>query len=229
VSADTAAARLKLQLWFSPSFPVGAFAYSHGLEKAAEAGLVHDRESLQSWCLDLLERGSIRNDLILAAAAWGAVAAGDAAALHEAAEVGSALHPSAERRLETLTQGGSFLAAIEAAWPSSALDMLRVTWDGPVTYPIATAVAAAGHDIGLAAFLDSYVAAFLGNLTSAAIRLSLVGHTDAQRILAALTPAATVAAQAAATLKLDDLGGSCLSADLCSLEHETQYTRLFRS
>ena len=216
---------LLLQIWLSPTFPVGAFAYSHGLERAAGAGYVRDQGSLTEWLSDLFANGSIRNDLILAAAAWRAVMASDMAALHAAAALALALHPARERRLESVTQGGSFLIAVCAAWPVPALEALS----GETAYPIAVAAAAAGHGVALVPLLEAYAAAFVSNLTSAAIRLSVIGQTDAQRILASLMSTLTAGALAASISSLDDLGGAAWSADLCALEHETQYTRLFRS
>ena len=216
---------LLLQIWFSPSFPVGAFAYSHGLERAVEAGFIRDRGSLTVWLADLFAHGSIRNDLILAAAAWRAATANDTQALWDVAELAAALHPAAERRLESLTQGSSFVVAVKAAWPTSALATLM----DETTYSVAVAATAAGHGIALLPLLEAYAAAFVANLTSAAIRLSVIGQTDAQRILADLLPTLSLAARAAATSTLDDLGSATWSADLCALEHETQYTRLFRS
>ena len=107
----------QLLVWLSPAFPVGAFAYSHGLEKAVEKGLIKDRPTLGAWLEDLIDHGSLRNDLILLAAAWRAATRQNAAELSEIAELAAAFQPSAERRLETITQGGSFLLQIDAAWP----------------------------------------------------------------------------------------------------------------
>ncbi len=221
--------RRLLQIWFSPSFPVGAFAYSHGLERAVDAGLISDRASLTGWIEDLFAYGSIRNDLVLAAAAWRAAATADANALAETAELAAAFHPSAERKLESVTQGGSFLDAIDAAWRTGTIRRLHMFWPGEVAYPVAVSVAAAGHGIALDALLEAYAVAFVGNLASAAIRLSVIGQTDAQHLLADLlnTMDRTTAATASSTLA--DLGSATFSADLCSMEHETQYTRLFRS
>jgi urease accessory protein len=220
---------LLLQLWLSPLFPVGAFAYSHGLERAAEARLITDRASLAAWIGDLVAHGSIRNDLIILTAAWHATSSADWDALSQIAELAAALHPSAERRLESVTQGGSFLDAIEAAWPGPKLsgwDRLRANG---IAFPVAVAMSAANHGIALRPLLEAYATAFAGNLVSAAIRLSLIGQTDGQRILSGLLLAINGAASLAAASSLDDLGSSTWSADLCSLEHETQYTRLFRS
>ena len=223
------AASLPLLLWLSPSFPVGAFAYSHGLEWAHEAGEVTDRASLQAWLGDLLDHGAARNDAILLACAFGAAADGDGEALAAVAELALALATSAERRLEATTQGDAFVSTIARAWPCPAIDRLRQAWPGPVAYPVALGVAAAGHAIPLGETLPAFALGFLSNLVSAAVRLGIVGQTDGQRVLAALLPAAEELAALAAGATLDDLGGAAFRSDLASLRHETQYTRLFRS
>jgi urease accessory protein len=219
----------QLLLWLSPAFPVGGFAFSHGLEWAVEKGWVKDRASLEAWLADLATLGSLANDLILLAAAWRAASAGDDDALREAAELAVALQPSAERHLEAVTQGGAFVAQIEAAWPCSAVTRLKEVKGGEIAYCTAVAAAAAGHGIALGSVLLGYGLAFASNLVSAAVRLGVVGQTDGQRVLAALVPVIEATVRRASTSTLDDLGGACWRSDLASLQHETQYTRLFRS
>ena len=218
-----------LQIWLSPAFPVGAFAYSHGLEKAAEFSWVRDRVTLEDWLRDLVAHGSLRNDLILLAAAWTASTREDDRGLAEAAELSVAFQPSAERHLETTQQGRSFLGVIEAAWPCDAIARLKSVALAEVGYPVAVGVAAAVHGVPLSATLSAYGLAFAGNLVAAAVRLSIIGQTDGQRIIAALLPAIEAAAAFAATATLEDLGGAAFRSDIASLAHETQYTRLFRS
>ncbi|HEV7259685.1 MAG TPA: urease accessory protein UreF [Bosea sp. (in: a-proteobacteria)] len=223
------AAHLPLMVWLSPSFPVGAFAYSHGLEWAFESGDLHDAATLQDWLEALVSHGSLRNDLILFACAARAVETGDDAALVEIAELALALANSAERRLETVTQGNAFVTALRAAWPCAAIDRLKAAWAGDVAYPLAVATASAGHGLPLAASLEAYGLAFVANLVSASVRLGIVGQTDGQKVTAALVPAVQVAAAGAAPATLGDLGGCTLRSDIASLRHETQYSRLFRS
>jgi urease accessory protein len=222
-------ALLPLMVWLSPAFPVGGFAYSHGLEWAFEAGDLTDAEGLADWLDALIEHGALRNDLILFAASWRASGEGDGKALRDVAELALALANSAERRLETVTQGNAFAMAIAASWPCASLDALRAAWPGDVAYPVAVGVAASGHGLPLPPSLEAFALAFVANLVSAAVRLGIVGQTDGQRVIARLAPALREAAARAGQETLDDLGGCVFRSDLASLQHETQYSRLFRS
>lgn len=222
-------ALLPLMIWLSPSFPVGGFAYSHGLEWAFESGDLTDAPGLADWLGALVEHGSLRNDLILFAAAWRASGDGDAQALKEVAELALALANSTERRLEAVTQGNAFVAAAAASWPCASLDALKTAWPGDVAYPVAVAVAASGHGLPLLASLEAFSLAFVANLVSAAVRLGIVGQTDGQRVTAGLAPLLRSAAARAEAAALDALGSCAFRSDLASLRHETQYSRLFRS
>lgn len=213
---------LALSIWLSPAFPVGAFAYSHGLEWAVDSGLVTDATGLQGWIGDLLRQGSGRSDAVLLAQAWRVAGTAE---LAEVAELALALSPSRERRLESGAQGSAFVLAARAAWPCATLDAL----DGEVAYPVAIGAAAAGHGAPLAATLEHYLLGFVANLVSAAVRLGPIGQTDGQRILAACLPAIRAAAAFAERSTLEDLGSATLASDLSSMQHETQYSRLFRS
>lgn len=219
----------RLQVWLSPSFPIGGFAYSHGLELAAERGWVVSRQSLEAWLRDLIEVGSIRNDCIILAATWRAARTGDRCSLREINDLAVALQPSAERHLESVTQGGAFLSTMGAAWSVPGLDILAQALGEDVALPVAVGVSSAAHDIALEGTLTAFAIAAVGNLISAAIRLSVVGQTDGQRVMAAcVTPIERIVSLACAS-RLDDVGGVALRSDLASMMHETQYSRLFRS
>ena len=225
----TETAGLPLLVWLSPSFPVGAFAYSHGLEWAVEAGDINNAATCESWISDLLVHGSGYNDAIIMAAAYRAVTIRDRATLGVVAELAVAMQPSSERHLEATAQGNAFLTAARAAWEVPSLAFLKSAWDGDVAYPVAVGALSAGHDIPLSTTLDAFLLAFSATLVSAAVRLGPIGQTDAQRILAALMPTIRKMAILASTSTLDDLGSAAFRSDLASLRHETQYTRLFRS
>jgi urease accessory protein len=223
---------LILQTWLSPAFPVGGFAYSHGLEWAVEDGSVRDLDSLVTWLGGVLHHGAGRSDAILLAHAWRAVSAGDLDGLDAVAALSAALQPTRERRLEAVAQGEAFLKAVRATWPAPALEAAAAALARaalPMPLPVAIGAAAAAHGLPLPATLAAAVVAFLANLSSAAVRLVPLGQTDGQRAIAAVMSDALAVAVEAETAPLDEVGGASFRADVASALHETQYTRLFRS
>jgi urease accessory protein len=207
-----------LMQWLSPSYPVGGFSYSHGLEWAVEAGDVTDAAGFQAWLADVLEYGTGRNDAILLAAAYRAE---NEATLAHVDAIARALAPSSERLLETTAQGAAFVRTTADIW---AMDIPALC------YPVAVGRAAALIGVALEQVLPLYLHGFASNLTGAAMRLVPLGQTEGQRVLAAMTPLCDLLAQEAlAGAGLDDLGGCTVMADIAAMKHETQYTRLFRS
>jgi urease accessory protein len=218
---------LRLMAWLSPAYPVGGFAYSHGLEWAVEAGIVADEAGLSEWLGDVLERGSGRNDLILAAHAHAAV--GEGAVLEAVNDLALAMAPSRELHLETSQQGRSFLDATRAAWPCSGLDAVAAALPGPVALPVAVGAAASAHGMARGPVLAAYGLAFVQAIVSAALRVAPIGQAAGTRVVAALAPRVVALAEAVEPLGLDALGSATLMVDLGSFRHETQYSRIFRS
>lgn len=220
----------RLLAWLSPAYPIGAFSYSHGVETAVEEGFITDRATLVAWLESVLERGTGLVDGALFAAAWRAVNGADWVAFDATAERAAAWRGTSEMALESRQQGGSFLSITRTAWPHPALDAAHERTGGELALPVAVALAAAAHGIALESALGGYLHAFAANLISAAVRTVPLGQTDGQRALAALEPAVRRTAGAAlVAASLDDIGTSTPLLDWCSLRHETQYTRLFRS
>jgi urease accessory protein len=215
----------RLMSWLSPSYPVGAFAYSHGLEHAVEAGRVTDLMTLTAWVDAVLVHGTGSVDGPLFRETYATVWMSDWPRLDEIAALGTAFQASAEFALESRSQGAAFLKATRAAWPADALDQLG---EGAV-YPVAVAAACAAHKIGLEDGLSAYFHAFAANLVSAGVRLVPLGQSDGQAALAALETSVARAQERAMTIPLDDLGSAAPLIDFDSMFHETQYSRLFRS
>lgn len=225
----TSAALYRLMAWLSPAYPVGAYSYSCGIEWAVEAGDIGDVATLRDWLSVMMENGSGLSDGIFLVHAHRSADERREKDLREIAELAAAFAPSKERHLETTAQGRAFVDATRAAWPCETLDLLTKVWDGPVAYPVAVGVAAAGHAIAVRAALHAFLHAIAANWISAGVRLIPLGQTDGQRALAELEPAIIATAERALKSSLADLGGAALRADLASMRHETQYTRLFRS
>jgi urease accessory protein len=224
-----ATALYRLMAWLSPAYPIGAFSYSGGIEWAVEAGDITDAATLRQWLAVVIADGGGFCDAVFLAHAHRAAAACDDVALRAVVELAAAFAPSKERHLETTAQGRAFLDTTREAWPAPALDRLPAIWDGAVALPVAVGVAGAGHGIALDAVLHGYLQAFAANLVSAGVRLIPLGQTDGQRMLAALEPVVRTTAERALAAGLDDLGSASFRADLASMRHETQHTRLFRS
>lgn len=223
---------LRLMTWLSPSFPVGGYTYSHGIEYAVEEGLVKDVASLAQWIEGILRFGGGRIDADLFRAAWMAVDDGDDMALADVVAWADALRGSAETALESRSQGLAFLDTVRTVWPDPWLDIWAAALADAVVRPAhAVAVAAAAACLGapLRESLAAYLQAFTANLVSAGVRLVPLGQTDGQRTIARLEPAVIAAADATLTRRREDWGGSAVMADWTSMMHETQYTRLFRS
>jgi len=208
---------LALSQWLSPTFPVSAYAYSHGLEAAIASGAVNDGAGTEAWVATIIEVGSGRTDAILLAAAL------KGADLGRLSDIAQALASSAERWEETRAQGAAF-AATRRAMGSEVPDR---------PYPLAVAEAALTLSLAPEVVVSLYLQALTTTLVSAAVRFVPLGQAEGQRILARIAPRLEAQAQSAVALAADDvedaLGGAAFAADLSAMEHETQEVRLFRT
>jgi len=195
-----------------------------------EDGTIRTAADLRAWIGDILDHGAGRSDGMLLAAAWRAARAGEMQELRAVAELAYALQPSKERRLEAGAQGRAFAKAIGDTWAAPTLSALAGDLDpDPVAYAVAVGTAGADHGLPLPPLTEAYLTAFVANLVSAAVRAVPLGQTDGQRVIRDLAEPVAATAAAALAAELDDIGGCALRADIGSMAHETQYTRLFRS
>jgi urease accessory protein len=206
---------LTLVQWLSPAFPVGGFAYSHGLEWAISECQVANGDSLEGWLSDIVEHGSGRADAVLLSRAMDALA--DLSLL---AATARALAASHERWTETRDQGRAFTEAV------NALTGQRFP---PAALPVAVGRAARALALPPARVAALYLHAFASNLVSAAVRFVPLGQTEGQRVLAALHPLIGRVAREAAATPLDAIGSGVPGADLAAMHHETQAVRIFRT
>lgn len=214
-------ALLRLLTWLSPAFPVGAFAYSGGLERAVRDGLA-GADALSVWIACLMRCGTVWNDAVFLAQAHRAFE--DRDRLAELADLAGALAGSRERHAETLALGEAFLDAA-GAWPHPVLSMLPQG----TAYPVVVGAVAGAHGVSLQAALAAFLHAASSQAVSAAIRLGVTGQRGGMAILADLEELTGACAARACAATLEDLGGAAIAADIASLRHETQTTRLFRS
>lgn len=219
----------RLLTWASPSYPIGAFSYSHGLEWLVEQEQVTDKETLGSYIADVLALGAAGTDACFLAHAHRAAAARDRHLMSEVASLAASYGATKELRQETLLQGRAFFETTKEVWPCDAIDWCDSVWSGPMAYPIAVGVAAGGQKIPLNDTLAAFLHAVTANLVSAGVRLVPLGQTDGQRVVAQCEPLVVKAVDRALFQDLDEIGNGAFVIDLASMNHETQYTRLFRS
>lgn len=216
------AALQKLLTWLSPAFPVGAFAWSAGLETAMASRAVADPGALQNWLEGNLAHGGLHTDAILLAHAHRA--AGEAEALAELAELCLALTSAAERHAELLSTGTAFVAAA-GAWPAEVFARLPE----PCPYPIAVGAIAAAHGIPVRDTLLAFLTAAVHSQVSVAVRLVPLGQTAGLAVMAALEPNIAALAARVEAETLADLGTIAYATDIAQMRHETLEPRIFRS
>ena len=206
---------LTLAQWLSPAFPVGGFAWSHGLEAVIAAGEVGDAAELEAWITAVLDRGSGRADAVLLCAALD-----DEADLARLDALARALAASRERWEETVAQGTAFAETVGAL---TGRDL------APMALPVAVGTAARGLGLAKPQVAAFYLQAFVGNLVSAAVRFVPLGQTEGQRVLQTLRPTILAIAEEAACQKPEAITTAVPGADLAAMAHETMDVRLFRS
>ncbi|KGB81821.1 MAG: urease accessory UreF family protein [Pseudomonadota bacterium] len=202
---------LTLTQWLSPAFPVGGFAYSHGLEQVIAAGEVADAAGLRAWLRVVLEEGAGAADATLLCLA---MKGGDLA------DVARALAPSRERLEEAEAQGAAFVATVNGIYGEEL---------EPAPLPVAVGIAARRLSLSAPQVAALYLHGFASNLVSAAVRFVPLGQTEGQRVLQALHAPITAIAARAADATLDDIGTAALGADLAAMRHETMDVRIFKT
>lgn len=202
---------LTLTQWLSPAFPLGAFAYSHGLEAAIAGGDVRDAGALRDWLGVLLEEGTGAVDAtLLCLALKGA----------DMAATARALATSRERLEEAEAQGTAFAATVSA---------LTGTPIPAAPLPVAVGVAARALSLTPDRVAALYLHAFASNLVSAAVRFVPLGQTEGQKVLGDLHKVILDVAARAADTPLEDIGSAAFGADLSAMDHETLDVRIFKT
>jgi urease accessory protein len=215
-------ALLRLMTLLSPSFPVGGFAYSHGLEQAAADGLVNNAAELSGWLSQLLQSGSAWNDAVLLAQAHRSAEKPDA--LRNVAQLGGALAGSRERHVESQNLGAAFITAVR----SGGLGMPDALGEG-AAYPVAVGAAAAAQGLTVIDALSAYLHAFVSNQIQCAIRLGILGQNGGVSLLTGLEPLIAETAARARVSTLDDLGSNTIISEITAMRHEALHSRIFRS
>ncbi len=210
----------------SPGLPIGAFAYSQGLEHAVEAGWVRDEATAGAWILGLLGQTLRALEVPLLGRLHAAWSAEDAAAVRAWNDFLFAARGGHELQAEDRRLGAALARVLETLGVADA-----AIWagDARVTYANMFALAAARWQLAPASAAAALLFAWCENQVAAALRLVPLGQSSGQRILAAAAQKIPAIVREGLALGDDDIGWGAPGVALASALHETQYSRIFRS
>ena len=219
-------ADLRLRQLTSAALPVGAFAYSQGLESAVELGWVQDPAQAQQWIGGLLEHTLSRLEVPLLARLMAAFASADEASAERWSGLLLALRDTAELRAQE--------RALGTAWAALLVDLGvpgAEPWaDRPQRTALALyALAVAHYGVTVQDAGHALLWAWLEAQASAALRAVPLGHAASQRLVHALALRIPAAVAHGLALSDEDIGAGAPALAIASCRHETQYSRLFRS
>ncbi|HSV36023.1 MAG TPA: urease accessory protein UreF [Ramlibacter sp.] len=224
ITTTTDAALLQLIWLASPALPIGGFSYSEGLEAAVDSGRVNDEASATAWLVDQLHLSLSRSDAAVVRQAVTAWRSGDLARIAQLNDWVLHTRETSELRQQAEQMGRSLVEWLKSIHPEVAA---RATQ--PLTYPVAFALAAS---TGTASARDALLAFAFGwaeNMMQAAIKSVPLGQSAGQRILLKLAAEIPAAVDHALSLADDDRQAFTPMLAILSAQHETQYSRLFRS
>tara|TARA_X000001036_G_scaffold109468_1_gene102622 strand:- start:977 stop:1600 length:624 start_codon:yes stop_codon:yes gene_type:complete len=201
-----------LTQWLSPSYPIGAYNFSQGLEYAVKASLVYNEETLTDWLSENLERGYFWNDAIFVKLSF-FIETDDQ--LEKLVELINAFSTSKARLDEQILQGKAF----SKVTPNSK--------DAP--YPISLGISAKNYDLKIEEVIPLYLQSCLSNIISVAQRLLPIGQTEAVKILRDLFPKIEEVSKLVLRSSETDILSSCYLTDSCSIFQETIDGKIFKS
>jgi urease accessory protein len=225
-----APASLLQLIWLaSPALPVGGYSYSEGLEAAIDGGTAHNEASMKAWLLDQMQLALGRSELPLLAQAIGAWARHDAARIAELNDWTLATRESSELRRQLEQMGRSMLDWLRQRAPDEPRIATLAQLAPAPAWPIAFALAAAQSGAAPRDALLAFGFGWAENMVQAALKAMSLGQTAGQRILGVLAAALPSIVEAALLMPDDERQAFTPMLAILSSQHETQYSRLFRS
>jgi urease accessory protein len=224
-----AAALLHLLQLCSPSLPVGAYSYSQGLEAAMQAGFVHDEATARDWIVTMLEEVVARFEAPITVRLMAAFAAHDAEQVRFWTEVFIASRDSAEFRAETLQMGYSLGKLLPELAPDNPAPLELLPPLAELPYPTALAAATVALQVRTDDALLGMLFSWAENQVLACVKSVPLGQVAGQRLLLSLRSPIEAAAQTARTMADENLSNWTPGLSLLSMQHEVQYSRLYRS
>jgi urease accessory protein len=217
-----------LRLWqlISPALPVGAYAYSGGLEYALHAGWLRDADEVERWISGLLQHTLCRLDVPVLQRCYQAWRKADNETLQYWAEFILAAREAAELHAEDLQLGRALATllsdlGIPEATPFRTADN--------AAFVCLLALAGVKWQVSIEQLAAGLLWSWSENQVAAAIKLMPLGQTRGQKMLLHLAESIPGAVVEGLALRDEDIGALAPGLGVASALHETQYSRLFRS
>ena len=223
------ASLLELLRLTSTTLPVGAYSYSQGLESAIDAGLVADADSAASWMADCLGHSLARLEAPVMLRLHRAWSAGDAALVAHWCEYFLASRDSAEFRAEAIQMGYSLRRLLLDMQTGDVARRALLAAIDDIPFPAAWSYAAVQGGVDEHRALLGYLFSWAENQVLAALKAVPLGQVAGQRLMRSLAPQIESAAQFALALADEDISNWTPGLSLLSMQHEIQYSRIFRS
>ena len=201
-----------LQSWFSPSFPIGSYGYSHGLESLIEEKIIQNKSDVIDYLIGIIFNGSCKNDVIFIKYTYEGLDLNDYI---------MALCASKERKIETLALGNAFAKSLKDSW--------KFEIPGNVAYPIAVAKAGINFNISLKNLSLFYIQSFISNLINICVKHIPLGQKVGQDCIIETLPKIEKLIKDMKHFSMDDIGGINFVSDIHSIKHENLRTRIYLS
>lgn len=218
---------LRLLQLASPLLPVGGYSYSEGLESLISQGIIQDRVTLQAWIQRELQVGTVRIEAAIVDRAYLAGLESNLEKLQYWNQWLSAARETEELRQQSWQMGGS-LTKLAIELTPEIQDLISEI-DRPYNYAIAFGMVAQYWQIDRSTTITSYLHSWVTNYLGAGVKLIPLGQTAGQQILWELQSEIDALSQIIPHLADEDLYSCSWGFSLASMQHETLYSRLFRS
>ena len=201
-----------LQTWFSPSFPIGSYSFSHGLEALIDDKLISNKQDILDYLNCILFYGTCKNDIILIKYAYQG---------NDLNDFAFSLCPSKERKIESLEMGNAFRKILKDSWD----------YELPINtaYPICIGKAANHFQIPLNLTMISFLQSFISNLVNVCVKHIPIGQKIGQDCIVNSLKLVKKIVKISNKYSLDDIGGICFNSDIYSIKHERLLTRVYKT
>jgi len=217
-------ALLRLLQLSSPSLPIGAYAYSQGIESAVHSQIICDEMTALDWLNSVLINGLASNDLALITHAYQSWQDSDLDSITELSQLSLAIRETSELKEEDRHLAKALLRLAEPLGLEYPVEIKT-----SASYPVVYAYFIHNWSISLEDALLAFAWSWLENQIAAMIKLVPLGQTQGQKLLLAMDKSLSTAVKKSLTVPVSRIGSSLPNLAILSSQHEIQYSRLFRS